>query len=131
MALRRTTSSAQTSRGSKSNSSDNRGKSSRTPKNSSAASTSWPGSDSSWSGTTINSSPNDPSSHPPTATRPTRETGSSATRVNLKRYQSDSSWSSVSSLGSSSLPMHEDRQIADIKLRCLQAMKEKRKQVKV
>jgi hypothetical protein len=59
-----------------------------------------------------------------------RSTGSSAVRVNLGRYQSDASWSSVSAIGSNDLPNNEDPQIAKIKLECLQAMKEKRRQVK-
>lgn len=90
-------------------------------------------SDDNWSNV-LNSRPLNTSSMPRTSSmgsnQSMRSTGSSAVRVNLGRYQSDASWSSVSAIGSNDLPNNEDPQIAKIKLECLQAMKEKRRQVK-
>jgi hypothetical protein len=63
--------------------------------------------------------------------RPPRKTTLSATSVNLSRYQSDTSWSSASHLGSGGhQQIHENQQIQGVKLKCLQEMKEKRRQVK-
>lgn len=61
-----------------------------------------------------------------------RKGASSATTVNLSRYQSEMSWSGGSATGAVKQQQQtkESQQIKDIKVKCLQEMKEKRRQVK-
>jgi hypothetical protein len=75
------------------------------------------------------------STMPPTAAPsnrgPSKKATSSATTVNLSRYQSDMGWSGGSTTGAGRQQQNnESQQIKEIKVKCLQEMKEKRRQVR-